>query len=668
MNLPAALDVAIGLIVLYFLLSTICSFVVEMLAVFFWWRKILLYRTIGRLLTNRSDCKAPKLFLLPRLTDKKQTPDLLTRFWNHPLTIGLSPDKKLPSYLDPTTFAAVVVDLAVPGATTGALPGSVEGLERLLALASTCGEEPLRPLRRNMLTALQARRLCHPTQTFATPLEELRAGLEKWYNDAMARASGDYKRWAQGWLLGIGFVLTAALNADTIRAGYVLSTDNTLRSATATYAATIVAQPTNQLPQVVELVVTNEIALAQLRTNLVGQLREFQKLQQLGFPVGWKGGDKQQQQLNFVPYENCGNWKWLLKLLGWAVTAVAISFGAPFWYDLLSKLVNLRGSGKIIPAPESAAPPKTSSSENRGPAVASANSAPPAVGPVLPPTEALPHLGDARAGFDVRKAYWLAEASRLAYSAEPAVRGTVQQWGLELTRFFDFPTAEACQGFLAISQDKKIALLAFRGTEKKLEDWQTDAAFKLVPSPTGTGQTHEGFTQQLDTKVTTEKLYQIIVAELKNQLQPDTLLYLTGHSLGAALATLTAARLATDKVAGIGSVYTYGSPRVGDTVFARQYELALGHCTYRVVNAEDLVTRVPPRATPGVTGEYAHVGQTVYFDSDGRMQLNIAFWERFLNTVIKAVQDFRAQLKSLLKDHAMEEYVRLLKQQIPPRQ
>src|SRR5262245_16907979 len=167
-----------------------------------------------------------------------------------------------------------------------------------------------------------------------------------------------------------------------------------------------------------------------------------------------------------------------------------------------------------------------------------------------------------------------------------------------------------------VAKDQKVALLAFRGTEQKLADWQTDADFKPVRSPTGTGHTHQGFTTQL------EQVYLEITDALKKHLANDTLLYVAGHSLGGALATLMAARISADKVCGIHAVHTFGSPRVGDNEFCKAYELALGHCTFRVVNAEDLVTLVPPPIVPGTDWRYDHVGQVVFFDSDGRMKLN----------------------------------------------
>jgi triacylglycerol lipase len=243
----------------------------------------------------------------------------------------------------------------------------------------------------------------------------------------------------------------------------------------------------------------------------------------------------------------------------------------------------------------------------------------------------------------------------LAYAEKESIRAAVSNWLMDEPAFFD--RVEAAQGFLAVAKDKRVAVLAFRGTEKKLEDWKTDAEFKLVKSPAGPGNTHEGFTNELD------KVYADVATELGKRLGPQTLLYITGHSLGGGLATLMAARLVADKSRGVHAVHTFGSPRVGDTDFVKAYQLALGHCTYRIVNGEDLVTRVPPRVIPGTQWRYDHVGQIVYFDSDGRMQIDAGFWDRFVNTVIHAVADFRSTAKSALKDHSMEGYVRLMKNQ-----
>jgi triacylglycerol lipase len=330
----------------------------------------------------------------------------------------------------------------------------------------------------------------------------------------------------------------------------------------------------------------------------------------------------------------------------------------------LNKLASLRGSGNRV-ATEPDTSKTKSATESRTSAATQSSKAEATATPVTTETAATPDpktlltdLADGRLGFNARKAYWSAEAALLAYAEKGPVTAAFKLWGLEVPHYFD--TVPACQGFLAVSSEKKIAVLAFRGTEKNLEDWRTDAEFALTAKPCifdGT-ETHAGFCGEFD------KAYPELKEKIAEYVKDDMLLYVTGHSLGAALATLAAARLTVDKVRGVHAVYTFGSPRVGNPAFAKAYDYVLGPRTHRCVNAEDLVTRVPPRIIPGKDWKYDHVGQVVYFDSDGRMHLGVGFWQRFLNTVINAIEDFRKELQTLLKDHSMEGYVRLLKRQI----
>ena len=708
MNLPAALDVAIGMVVLYLLLSTVCSFAVELIATQRWWRKRNLYEAIARMLTGNQKFEAPKAPVLPEWLRKwrKNSPqktdtvpnEVINSFWKHSLARNLAPEGQMPSYLAPGTFAAIVVSLSVPGVSTGTLPATADGVKRVLELAARSGQEVLRPLREQLVMILQTRSLTTTApeagkpQSDTEPLRELLDGVESWYNEVMNRLGGQYKRKAQAWLFLTGLATAILFNADTIRAIYVLGTDSAVRSTVAAYGATIASPPQpaqspvpasaapaasnavlnissgTVLPSAAgsnlfNLYWTNEVQTALLRSNLVMSLKDLQRLQQAGFPLGWRGDSV----VNFAPYgtspfRTANSFLnavivLLLKLAGLVATALAISLGAPFWFDLLNKLVNLRGSGSAgSPARAPSDKPQPSLAGGQGNNIGPGGGAAPVVSTPITPTDFNKDLSDARLGFSVRKTYWSAEASLLAYAGAESVRNAAAQWSMDVALIFE--ETEAAQGFLVVAKDKKVALLAFRGTEQKLADWQTDAEFKPVRSPTGAGNTHEGFTTQL------EKVYPEITDALKKHLANDTLLYVAGHSLGAALATLMAARISTDKVCGIHAVHTFGSPRVGDNEFRGAYELALGHCTYRVVNAEDLVTRVPPRVVPGTDWRYEHVGQVVYFDSDGRMQLNVGFWERFMNTVINAVQDFRSAIKTSLKDHSMEGYVRLLKQKV----
>jgi hypothetical protein len=93
---------------------------------------------------------------------------------------------------------------------------------------------------------------------------------------------------------------------------------------------------------------------------------------------------------------------------------------------------------------------------------------------------------------------------------------------------------------------------------------------------------------------------------------------MTGHSLGAALATLAA-----DRYGNIQGVYTYGSPRVGDRAFMEDFHVN----AYRFVNNSDIVTKVPS------AGLYCHVGELKYIDGEGLIHDNTHRWARWSDEI-----------------------------------
>ncbi|HEY7682088.1 MAG TPA: lipase family protein [Gemmatimonadales bacterium] len=140
-------------------------------------------------------------------------------------------------------------------------------------------------------------------------------------------------------------------------------------------------------------------------------------------------------------------------------------------------------------------------------------------------------------------------------------------------------------------------MLTFRGTELEPRDWSTDLNALPTAWPAG-GQVHRGFADAL------RDVWDEVAAALVGL--PSRLLY-TGHSLGAALATL-AASLRQPTVR-----YTFGSPRVGDAAFVQSLA-ALPH--HRFVNCCDVVCRVPPEALG-----YAHLGPPAYLDGYGHLHV-----------------------------------------------
>ncbi|WP_086933488.1 lipase family protein [Agarilytica rhodophyticola] len=147
---------------------------------------------------------------------------------------------------------------------------------------------------------------------------------------------------------------------------------------------------------------------------------------------------------------------------------------------------------------------------------------------------------------------------------------------MELKETFDNDGVQA----ILLESDTSI-ILAFRGTEpNSINDITTDFKSSTIPCKSG-GKIHSGFSQAYD-KVAVD----IQIALDKEQAQHKPL-FITGHSLGGALATIAAKKLT--HTAGIAACYTYGSPRVADRVWFSDMKTPL----YRIVNAADPVTMMP---------------------------------------------------------------------------
>jgi triacylglycerol lipase len=221
-------------------------------------------------------------------------------------------------------------------------------------------------------------------------------------------------------------------------------------------------------------------------------------------------------------------------------------------------------------------------------------------------------------GYDPKTAWAMAVAAKRSYepfdpagpAATPGVQDLVKA-GYQLS--FLGSDATSTQAFVAVKGDQ--AIVAFRGTEPgQLNDLITDGQFLRTSVPGG--EAHSGFNADLD--------------EVWPQLQ-DTLdkaqgalpagqtlkTHFTGHSLGAALATLAAERVAEQHPENVGSVYTFGSPRVFDAPAAAHYQGLLGDRTFRFENNADLVAKVPPE----VMG-FQHVGTNLYFDHLGNQHVS----------------------------------------------
>jgi hypothetical protein len=204
------------------------------------------------------------------------------------------------------------------------------------------------------------------------------------------------------------------------------------------------------------------------------------------------------------------------------------------------------------------------------------------------PSARSPFQVDAQ-GFNPVNAWWLADLCRLIYRKDRVVNGQeahrptrndiLNSVGLEEVHFLRYPYAQGALIRTSLKAAEHFAVLVFRGTSGNIDTWMTNLQFAQTSWPRG-GMVHGGY----------KRIFDALWPELRDLLKTlDCPVYYTGHSLGAALATLTAS------VSPPKALYTFGSPRVGNLAFAK----TLQHVNaYRIVNTHDMVSAIPPNIGP----------------------------------------------------------------------
>ncbi|MDH5666714.1 MAG: lipase family protein [Nitrospira sp.] len=243
--------------------------------------------------------------------------------------------------------------------------------------------------------------------------------------------------------------------------------------------------------------------------------------------------------------------------------------------------------------------------------------------------------------YSLRNAYWLAQASNIAYEKKDRIQPEAAKLGLDR---FAFLSKDDTEGFVAANE--KVIVVAFRGTEAThLKDILTDVRMHKVQGPFGV--MHRGFLRGFDL-VKDDML--AAIGRFRNADHPQSL-WCTGHSLGAALAVVAVATLLANGQT-VDGLYNFGQPRVGDQVFADEFNRRFAGRHFRFVNNNDTVTRVPPREFG-----YRHTGELRYIDTTGGIQSDIHFWQLFLDRVKGRIEDFLKPGTDGIKDHLMCHYV-----------
>ena len=342
------LDVAIGLVVLFFLLSTALSSINEAISNVLGWRAKTLEDALRNLVGDEKAKEGLRSWL-GRVEPPQDSPadvaggHVITTLWGHWRMKALvrDPDSKArrrarPSYMPPRAFSLALAETLAAG-PTGDVDESLWGKtdDQILAGVRKAAAELPEGQLKDVVTKAAVN--AHST------LEGFRAQVEHLFDDSMERASGWYKRKVQLVLAILATLVVIGLNVDTVHVATSLWNDAALRQAVAVRAS--------------ETGTPDDAAAA------------IEDVEALTLPVGW-GGNAPDNVLAAIP--------------GWLIAIAALNLGAPFWFDLLSRLARLRGSG-LQERPRALSDTTATERPERRPIVVAAESA---AAPEAPPPEA----------------------------------------------------------------------------------------------------------------------------------------------------------------------------------------------------------------------------------------------------------------------------------------
>ena len=276
------LDVAVGLVFIYLLHAIFCTTATESIA--------------GILKTLSNTLSKGIAGLLDNQPFKEAT--FLGEFYKHPVITGMMQDGGHPSYLSSRAFAVDITDLiARPGPGPRTMDDLAAGVKNL----------PEGDVKKTLVALIA---------NAQGSLDTAQKNIEVWFDDSMDRVSGWYKRSSQKWTIGLAVVITILANADTLNVARRLWTDPVIRSTVAEQAKQRISAPPAGSAEPVTPLTAAEDA-------------------ELGRVIGWTRTDFDASALT-----------WFQRVLGWILTAIAVSLGSPFWFDTLNRFINIRNAGK----------------------------------------------------------------------------------------------------------------------------------------------------------------------------------------------------------------------------------------------------------------------------------------------------------------------------------
>lgn len=332
------LEVAIGMAFVYLLLSLFCSAVNEVIASILHSRAKNLEQGINSLFTEglkteevKGDKPAPALTLSDAIYQHGLVQSLYRSGAGIAQNVLAKDIKTLPSYIPSRTFASALLDIVFPGdkANPTGLPADLPAmLTKLKSLPEGKGKEAITTL------VVQAQ----------GDIDKTRAAFEEWYDDGMDRAAGWYKRQTQFTLFFIGLTAALLINVDSISVATKLWASPALR----TYAIAA-ATDYEKAHATADASSTSTPPASTATPTIDDSTRKAQdslaSLQSLGLPVGWDGNAY--SWWHGWSANSLHSWQGLgLAIVGWLLTAIAMTLGAPFWFDLLNQFMVVRSTIK----------------------------------------------------------------------------------------------------------------------------------------------------------------------------------------------------------------------------------------------------------------------------------------------------------------------------------
>lgn len=349
------LDVAISLALIFFLVATLVSGLHELIAAYLDLRGKELERGIVSLLAGVTGPDS--------ISDANKLKHTL---YAHPMLDVLRDGARRPSYIPASSYAVALADTLVT---------QYKAAQPLFdGLPAAVDKMPDSALRRSLLALIAQSK---------GDAEQLRLRIETHYDNVMDRVSGWYKRQTQWMLMVLGILVAATLNINALELARRLASEPKLAQDVAKVGSELVKNTQADLQQIqaalpntpapagetssqVQPARTPLERIQDAEKSLAAAHKQIGALQDLRLPIGWSMSEVKRITGSETHWGLIGL-NWSMALFGWLLTGMAASLGAPFWFDALSRIVAIRGSGKPVessktppPGAPAATPPATS--------------------------------------------------------------------------------------------------------------------------------------------------------------------------------------------------------------------------------------------------------------------------------------------------------------------